>query len=97
MGAATIRLPDAVSERLQKLAQRTGCSKTFYMPEAIREQLDGLEELYLAEQRLTDNRVGKAASIALADVMKRYGGEGKFDAAAERSLDQRSWTAVMHA
>ena len=54
MSAVSIRLPDDVSTRLQDLAQRTGRSKTFYMVEAIREHLDDLEDVYLAEQRLTD-------------------------------------------
>ena len=51
MSAVSIRLPDDVSARLQDLAQLTGRSKTFYMIEAIREHLDDLEDMYLAEQR----------------------------------------------
>jgi len=76
MSAVSIRLPDDVSARLQNLAQLTGRSKTFYMIEAIREHLDDLEDLYLAEQRLTANRSGKSSSIPLDDLMKRYGLEG---------------------
>ena len=53
MGAVSLRLPDDVSRRLQELADRTGRSKTFYMIEAIQEHLDDLEDLYLAERRLT--------------------------------------------
>lgn len=59
MGAVSLRLPDDVSQRLQNLAQMTGRSKTYYMVEAIREHLDDLEDLYLAEQRLIDIRSGK--------------------------------------
>ena len=51
MSAVSIRLPDDVSMRLQDLAQLTGRSKTFYMIEAIREHLDDLEDLYMAEKR----------------------------------------------
>ena len=69
----SLRLPDDISSRLQNLAQRTGRSKTFYMIEAIREHLDDLEDLYLAEQRLTANRAGKSQSMPLEEVMKRYG------------------------
>ncbi|MGA8515988.1 MAG: DUF6290 family protein [Burkholderiaceae bacterium] len=69
----SLRLPDDISTRLQNLAQRTGRSKTFYMIEAIREHIDDLEDLYLAEQRLIANRAGKSQSIALEEVMKRYG------------------------
>jgi RHH-type rel operon transcriptional repressor/antitoxin RelB len=76
MGAVSIRLPDDVSTRLQHLAQLTGRSKTFYMVEAIREHLDDLEDVYLAEQRLSDQRAGKTQSVPLEEVMKRYGLEG---------------------
>lgn len=76
MSAVSIRLPDDVSTRLQDLAQRTGRSKTFYMVEAIREHLDDLEDVYLAEQRLTDHRAGRNQTLPLEEVMKRYGLEG---------------------
>ena len=76
MGAVSLRLPDDVSQRLQHLAQVTGRSKTYYMLEAIREHLDELEDLYLAEQRLIDIRAGKTQTVALEDVMKRHGLEG---------------------
>ena len=76
MSAVSLRLPDDVSQRLQNLAQMTGRSKTYYMVEAIREHLDDLEDLYLAEQRLIDIRSGKTQSVPLEEVMKRYGLEG---------------------
>ena len=76
MGAVSLRLPDDVSQRLQNLAQITGRSKTYYMVEAIREHLDDLEDLYLAEQRLIDIRSGKTQTVPLEEVMKRYGLEG---------------------
>lgn len=69
----SLRLPDDISIRLQNLAQLTGRSKTFYMIDAIRVHLDDLEDLYLAEQRLTAHRAGKSQSIPLEEVMKRYG------------------------
>lgn len=73
MSAVSIRLPDDVSARLQALAQRTGRSKTFYMIEAIREHLDDLEDLYLAETELEAVRAGKSELVPLEEVMKRYG------------------------
>ena len=76
MGAVSLRLPDDVSQRLQNLAQMTGRSKTYYMVEAIREHLDDLEDLYLAEQRLIEIRSGKTQTVPLEEVMKRYGLEG---------------------
>ena len=76
MSAVSIQLPDDVFTRLQDLAQRTGRSKTFYMVEAIREHLDDLEDVYLAEQRLSDHSAGKSQALPLEEVMKRYGLEG---------------------
>lgn len=68
-----IRLPSDLEERLEHLAKATGRTKTFYAREAIVAHLDDLEDLYLAEQRLLDNRAGRSASVPLEDVMKRYG------------------------
>lgn len=71
----SLRLPVDIANRLAALAKRTGRSKTYYMIEAIREHLDDLEDLYLAENRLAEIREGKAGTIPLADVMKRHGVE----------------------
>ena len=73
MKPVALRLPDDVAQRLKRLAERTGRSKTFYMIEAIREHLDDLEDLYLAEQRLIDIQAGKSRSVPLEEVMERYG------------------------
>jgi RHH-type rel operon transcriptional repressor/antitoxin RelB len=75
MGSVSLRLPDAVFERLDKLAAMTGRSRSFYMVEAIKEYIDDLENLYLAEQRLIDIRAGKVKTVPLAEVMKQYGME----------------------
>ena len=73
MKPVALRLPDEVSQRLQRLADLTGRSKTFYMIEAIKQHLDNIEDLYLAEQRLIDIRAGKSETVPLEEVMKRYG------------------------
>ena len=77
MSAVSLRLPDEVSQRLKRLADLTGRSKTFYMIEAIREHLDDLEDLYLAEHRLIDIRAGKSQTVPLEEVMERYDLEGR--------------------
>jgi len=46
-----IRLPDAMEERLNSLAQETGRTKTALAREAIAEYIDDLEDRYLAEAR----------------------------------------------
>ncbi|MHB1656224.1 MAG: type II toxin-antitoxin system RelB family antitoxin [Burkholderiales bacterium] len=73
MASVSLRLPDEITQRLEHLAALTGRSKTFYMVEAIREHIDDLEDLYLAEQRLIDIRAGKTKTVPLEEVMKRYG------------------------
>ena len=73
MKPVALRLPDEVAQRLNRLADRTGRSKTFYIIEAIREHLDDLEDLFLAEQRLIDIQAGKSQSVPLEEVIGRYG------------------------
>ena len=48
------------------------------MLEAIREHIDELEDLYLAEQRLIDIRAGRSRTVSLDDV--------------ERALDSKAPT-----
>ncbi|MDR2451782.1 MAG: DUF6290 family protein [Candidatus Accumulibacter sp.] len=73
--AVSIRLPGDVEARLKNLAAQTGRTKSFYMIEAITEHLEDLEDLYLAEQRMTDIRAGRTQTVPLAEVMQRYGME----------------------
>lgn len=68
-----IRLPAAVEKRLERLAKRTGRTKTFYAREAILQHLEELEDVYLAERILDRIRRGEERTIPLEDVMKRHG------------------------
>ncbi len=68
-----IRLPEAIEKRLDKLARRTGRTKTFYVREALLEHLDDLEDLYLAEASLERIRSGEERTVPLKTVMKRHG------------------------
>jgi RHH-type transcriptional regulator, rel operon repressor / antitoxin RelB len=47
-----IRLDPEIEVRLERLAKRTGRTKTFYAREAILEHLADLEDVYLASRRL---------------------------------------------
>lgn len=49
-----IRLDPEIESRLEKLAKKTGRTKTFYAREAILEHLDDIEDIYLASQRLAE-------------------------------------------
>jgi RHH-type rel operon transcriptional repressor/antitoxin RelB len=72
-----LRLPPDIERRLERLAERTGRSKSFYAREAILEHLDDLEDLYLAEQRLEDLRAGRSGTVPLSELMTRYGVEDR--------------------
>jgi RHH-type transcriptional regulator, rel operon repressor / antitoxin RelB len=71
--SVSLRLPEKISKRLDRLAKRTGRTKTFYMIEAIEEHLEDLEDLYLAERRLTEIRTGKVKTIPLAEMITKHG------------------------
>jgi len=47
-----IRLDTKTEKRLDRLARKTGRTKTYYAREAILEHLDELEDVYLAIERL---------------------------------------------
>ena len=68
-----IRLPLSIEKRLEKLAHRTGRTKTYYVREAILEHLDDLEDVYLAEETLERLRRGEERTILLKYVVKRRG------------------------
>jgi RHH-type rel operon transcriptional repressor/antitoxin RelB len=73
MAAVSLRLPDDISQRLQTLAEQTGRSKTYYIVEAVREHLEDLEDLYLAETRWRALQAGESEAFPLEEVMKEYG------------------------
>lgn len=50
-----IRLPEEIEERLERLAKKTGRTKTFHAREAILEHIEDLEDTYLAASRLKRN------------------------------------------
>jgi RHH-type transcriptional regulator, rel operon repressor / antitoxin RelB len=68
-----IRLPQSIEKRLDRLARRTGRTKTFYAREAILRHLDDLEDLYRAERNLERIYSGKDRGIPLTEVMERHG------------------------
>ena len=68
MHATSLRLPDELGERLNILARETGRSKTFYILEAIQKHLDDLEDIYLAEKRISDIRAGRSKVLSSQDV-----------------------------
>ena len=70
-----IRLPEKLEKRLDRLAKRTGRTKTYYAREAILKYLDDLEDIYFAEKALEDIRSGRSKPIPLEKLMRRNGME----------------------
>ena len=65
-----IRLPQSIEKRLEKLARRTGRTKTFYVREAILEHLDDLEDLYLAERSFDRIQKGAEQTVPLKELLE---------------------------
>lgn len=59
-----VRLDEATEGRLDRLAARTGRTKTYYARAAIEAHLDDLEDLHLAEDRLKHFREGDAVPLS---------------------------------
>jgi RHH-type rel operon transcriptional repressor/antitoxin RelB len=71
--AVSLRLPEELRARLERLAKRTGRSKTFYLIEAITEKMDDLEDLYLADEIARRVRAGKEKTWSLDEVERELG------------------------
>ena len=65
-----IRLPESIEKRLEKLAKRTGRTKTFYAREAILKHIENLEDVYEAERVFERVRAGKEKTHTLDEVAK---------------------------
>lgn len=65
-------LSGEVEERVQRLARRTGRTRTFFILEAIRRYSDDINDLHVAEQRLINLRAGRSRVVRLKDVMEPY-------------------------
>jgi RHH-type rel operon transcriptional repressor/antitoxin RelB len=68
-----IRLPAEIEERLDKLARKTGRTKTYYARAAILEYLDDLEDVHLAEKRYASLLAGKSRTLSLEEVERALG------------------------
>ena len=69
----TIRLPEAMEQRLNNLAKETHRPNSFYVREAIERSLDDIEDIYLAQVRLEALRAGKSNTYTLEEVEKELG------------------------
>jgi RHH-type rel operon transcriptional repressor/antitoxin RelB len=68
-----IRLPESVEKRLERLARRTGRTKTFYVREALIRYLEDLEDLYDAHEVSERVRRGEERTYSLKEVVRDLG------------------------
>ncbi len=71
--ATSIRLAPEIAERLDRLAERTGRTKAFYLREIIEGGIAEMEEYYLAAETLERVRKGKERVYSVAEVRKDLG------------------------
>ena len=68
-----IRLPADMEKRLEKLARRTGRTKSYYAREAILRHMEDLEDIHLAELAYARYLKGQEETVPLQNIMKRLG------------------------
>lgn len=69
----SIRLSPDVEARLDRLAQRTGRSKAYYLRTMIDRELDRIEWEFDLLARVEDVRAGRSETIPLAEVVAELG------------------------
>ena len=69
----SVRLPDEIHERLEKLSKFTGRTKTYYILELLEKHLDELEDYYLSAAVLERVRKGEEEVLTLEEVEKELG------------------------
>jgi RHH-type rel operon transcriptional repressor/antitoxin RelB len=53
-----------MEDRMNRLSQRTGRTKTFYARQALEEHIGDLEDMYVAEARLEDIDAGRVVPLS---------------------------------
>ena len=68
----SIRLDKELASRLERLVRLTGRSKSFYIKQAIEEQLADLEDLFLARKVARRVAEGREGVTALEDLEREF-------------------------
>ena len=74
--ATTMRIPDDLAARYERLAKSTGRTKTYYMTKALQDSIDSIEYEYGLLQELEDYRSGKTVAYSSEEMRKRCGLDG---------------------
>jgi len=64
----SIRIDPELDARLEKLAKKTGRTKSFYIKQAIEDHLEDLEDLYLAQRVVGRIESGKERVVSLKEL-----------------------------
>lgn len=67
-----VRLPTKMEKRLESLAKKTGRTKSYYVRQALAENIDDLEDVYLADQSMKKVLAGEPVATH-EEMMARYG------------------------
>ena len=70
MAILSLRIPDAIFERLTRLAKKTKRSKSSFIQETIERSIDDWEDGYIALERLNDKN---ARYLTTEEVEKELG------------------------
>ncbi|AYD90615.1 ribbon-helix-helix protein, CopG family [Actinomyces lilanjuaniae] len=69
----SLRLPDDLKDRLDRLSAQTGRPASFHVRQALTERLDHLEDMYALAARAEAARSGQATTFSLAEVAHDLG------------------------
>jgi len=71
--AISIQLPEDVESRLDRLTHATGRDKAYYVIEAVKEQLDDIEDAYLAAAVAEEIRAGRMQTYSIEETRRKLG------------------------
>lgn len=69
----SIRLDAELDARLERIARRTGRSKSFYVKQALEQQIEDMEDLYLARSVAKRVADGRERLIPLDELEREFG------------------------
>lgn len=71
--AVGLRISDELAQRYSNLAACTGRTKTFYLSQALKNEIDKLEYEYKLMKKVEDWRAGKLETVTLDELEKNLG------------------------
>lgn len=71
--ATSVRFSPETEKRLNRLAKETGRAKSFYIKQMVENNIDDVEDCYLADSVLERIRAGKEKILSSASVREELG------------------------